>query len=87
MYVYIYIWTYHDIPCLLLKTLWFFGSRPKVTTSPSARRPRNGSMANAGACAWDDCVWYLDALLRCIRLVGICCWGPKKLCLLVYKPH
>lgn len=23
---------------------------------------RNGSMASAGACPWDDCVWQLDSL-------------------------
>lgn len=29
-----------------------------VLTWPPNRQ--NGSMANAGACAWDDCVWYSD---------------------------
>ena len=36
-------------------------------------RKRNGSMASAGACPWDDCVWQLDH------------WGNMVLHLLVKR--
>ena len=39
---------------------FFFGGKVNMQSRCSLRTTlRNGSMANAGSCAWDDCIWHL----------------------------